>query len=101
MMKNNLRPKHKDAFRIEQLDDEFLLYHPSQKKIMYCNNTASLVWQLCDGKRTINEIVALLNEAYEEKEETIRNEVLQTLTTFYEHQAISFFNENNLAVSPS
>lgn len=100
-MKTNLSPKHNETFRLEQLDDEFLLYHPGQKKVMYCNNMASLIWQLCDGKRTTKEIITLLNEAYEEKGSTIKSEVIQTLTAFYEQDAISFLNDDNVAVSPS
>ena len=47
------KPRRKTDYRLEQLDGEMVLYHPSETKILYFNQTASLIWQLCDGERTV------------------------------------------------
>jgi hypothetical protein len=54
------RPIRKADYRLEQLDNELLLYHPSDTKILYLNQSASLVWGLCDGEHSVAEIIDLL-----------------------------------------
>ena len=84
------KPRQKADYRLEQMDDELLLFHPSQTKIIYCNSTASLVWQLCDGQRTGHDIVKLLQTAFPESAETISADVQTTLNEFSQHGAIEF-----------
>jgi hypothetical protein len=83
-------PKQKAEYRLEALDDELLLYHPAETKIMYCNQTASMVWQLCDGQRSGADIVALLQNAYPDTTDTIPADVTTTLQQFADHGAIEF-----------
>ena len=89
------QPCQKPHYRLEKIDDELLLYHPSQTTIMYCNPSASLIWQLCDGERTIEEIISLLSAAYEQPLETITPEVTTTLQQFHQHQAIEYAGQEN------
>lgn len=81
-------PQPIENYRLEELDDELLLYHPAAETIIYCNQTASLVWQLCDGQRSGQEIVALLQAAYPDTAEAIAADVEATLRQFAEHGAI-------------
>lgn len=83
-------PKQRPDFRLEPLDGELLLYHPGQTQIMYCNDTASLVWQLCNGQHSVPEIIKLLSEAYPEAADAIAADVESTLQQFAEHGAIEF-----------
>ena len=77
-------------FRLERVDDELLLFDPAQTKVLYCNDTASLIWELCDGKRTAPEIIALLSETYPDASEAIPGDVNATLRQFHEHGAIEY-----------
>jgi hypothetical protein len=77
-----LRPVRKPDYRLEQLDDELLLYHPSENQIVYLNQTASLVWVLCDGNRSVREITQLLGQAYPDVEASISTDVLNILDRF-------------------
>jgi hypothetical protein len=72
------------------IDNELLLFHPAQAKILYCNETASLIWQLCDGQRTPQEITHLLAAAFPEAADTIADDVEATLRQFLQHGAIEF-----------
>ena len=83
-------PRQKADYRLEALDDELLLYHPSDTKIMYCNQTASLVWLLCNGERSGQEIVTLLSNAYPDNAQTIAADVTAALQQFAEHGAIEW-----------
>ena len=82
------KPRRKSDYRLEMLDDELLLYHPGQTKILYCSESASMIWQLCDGQHTTQEIIALLATAYPEAAGAIAADVQQALHQFLEHGAI-------------
>ena len=89
-MYSSKRPRQKPDYRLEMIDDELLLYHPGKTKILYCSQTASLIWHLCDGQRTGQEIVALLSAAFPEAAETVAADVEATLREFLRHGAIEF-----------
>lgn len=74
-------------FSLEEIDDELLLYHPAKTKAVYLNETAALVWQLCDSKRSVAEIVSLLKENYPESD-TIQGDVEQTLQQLADNGAV-------------
>jgi hypothetical protein len=82
------KPRRKNDYRLEQLDDEMVLYHPSETKILNFNQTASLIWQLCDGERTAAEMISLLSESYPESAGEIAADVQSTLQQFEEHRCI-------------
>jgi hypothetical protein len=73
---------------MENVDGELLLYNPDDKRLLYCNETASLVWHLCDGSRSTEEIAALLAAEYPEAAETIPADVEETVGTFLESGAV-------------
>ncbi len=87
-------PQQKTDYHLEQLDDELLLYHPSQTVIMYCNPTASLIWQLCTGQHTVAEISSMLSTAYEQPVDIVASQVEATLQQFFQHQAITYVGDN-------
>lgn len=84
------KPKRELDYQLEKIDNELLLYHPGKTQIMYCNETASLIWQLCDGQRSVDEIIALLAEAFPEAIDVIAGDVQATLQQFAEHGAITY-----------
>ncbi len=87
-MNPEFKPRRKTDYRLEQLDNEMVLYHPSETKILYFNQTASLIWQLCDGERTAEEMISLLSESYPESASDIASDVQSTLQQFEEHGCI-------------
>ena len=82
------KPRQKTDYRLEQLDDELLLYHPVETGILYLNPTASLIWGLCNGERIVQEIITLLQEAYPEAGVEIAEDVHATLDQFVESGCI-------------
>ena len=57
-------PTRSDDFVLEELDGDLLLFNPQNGRLLELNSTAALVWQLCDGARTLSEIETLLAELY-------------------------------------
>lgn len=82
------RPRRVEGYRMEHLDDELLLYHPGQTRVVALNPSAALVWQLCDGTRTREEIVALLRDGYPEAADQIPSDVSALLVTLRDAGAI-------------
>lgn len=83
------RPRRSADYRLETVDDETLLYHPACDKILQFNQTASLIWQLCDGERTVAEIIGLLQESYPEAAAEIAEDVLAMLDQFVQNGCVS------------
>ena len=92
------KPRQKPDFRLEEIDGELLLYHPTNTTIMYCNPSASVIWQLCDGERTVEEIAIVLAAAFEQNLETITTDVESTLDLFCKHKAIEMLDEQGQVV---
>jgi hypothetical protein len=88
MMKQESKPRQKTDYRLEELDGEMVLYHPTETKILYFNQSASLIWQLCDGERTADEMIRLLSATYPESAEEIAADVQATLQQFEQHGCI-------------
>jgi hypothetical protein len=83
-IETELVPIRKDDYRLEQLDDELLLYHPNEEKIVYLNQTGSLIWGLCDGSHNIEQIIRLLSDAFPDAAEAIPSDVRKAVTAFKE-----------------
>lgn len=88
-MKPTDRPQREPGYHVERIDDEVLLFHPGRDEIVYCNETASLIWQLCDGERTVQELIDLLAAAYPEAASTLAGDVVTALQQLVEHGAVT------------
>jgi hypothetical protein len=84
------KPHRNPHYRLEAIDDELLLFDPTSTQIMYCNPTASLIWQLCDGTHSVLEITGLLADAFPEEAEAISRDVREMVECFFQHGAVEF-----------
>lgn len=83
-------PRQVSGFSLQRLDDDMLLYHPGLTRTLHLNDTAALVWQMCDGTRAIDVIVQTLQEAFPEHREQIALDVPATLQQLERDGAIEF-----------
>ena len=74
-MRSTFVPSPLDGFQLETLDGETILLHPTRNIIIYSNQTGALIWQLCNGVRSVGEIVEILCAAYPEAQAEIRVDV--------------------------
>ena len=51
-----------DELVVEELQDETLVYDLKRHKARCLNHTAALVWRCCDGRTSVAEVAALLQE---------------------------------------
>lgn len=78
------------GFVSETFDNEIVLYTVTDTKAIYLNETAHLIWKLCEDKQSVGAIISLLEESYPGHSSVIREQVLETLTALSEIGAISF-----------
>jgi len=83
-----LVPTPVDGFQIETLDGEVVLLHPTRNLIIHGNRTGALIWQLCDGTRTMDEIVEILSAAYPEAQTEIQVDVPAIIQTLMSRGAL-------------
>jgi hypothetical protein len=68
-----------------EIDGDISLYHPRTEQVVVLNGTASDVWRLCDGERSVEEVAALLASSYGLADaEGIIPEVSNTISQFAE-----------------
>lgn len=76
----------KPDFFLERLDEEIVVYHPSLTTSIYLNETGALVWQLCDGQRSVGQIVEILVGMYPESADRIGPEVCALVASLVDRQ---------------
>lgn len=88
MIARDRAPRRAAGLRTELLDDELLLYHAERTRVIALNPTASLIWSLCDGGRSLAEVERLLVDAYPEAASRIPVEVEQAVKLLVEEGAL-------------
>ncbi len=83
-------PRQVSGFSLQRLDDDVLLYHPGLTRTLHLNDTAALIWQLCDGTRAVDAIVHALQDAFPEHGDDIAQDVPSTLQQLERDGAIEF-----------
>ncbi len=69
------------GFQVEDLDGEVVLLHPTRNIIIHTNQSGALIWRLCNGQRSVDEVVEVLTAIYPESAEEILQDVPQTIQT--------------------
>lgn len=82
------RYRRPESLVVEDTGDEVLVSRAGRDDIYYLNGTAALIWRLCDGQRTLGEIVELLSDAYPEDADTVRTQVPELLDELLEHAVV-------------
>ncbi len=79
-------PQKNDTITEKILDDEIVLYNPANHNIHSLNKTAGILWNLCDGKTPINEMIKYLQESCKGDQRVIEIDVLTTFEEMKEKQ---------------
>jgi hypothetical protein len=79
-----VRPRPRKGVRFEEIDGEAVIYDRTGTQATYLNETAAIIWQLCDGVRTEAEIIAMLSEAYPEAGDALVDDVRHAIGAMIE-----------------
>ncbi len=77
-----LRPLGRNDLLTRELDGEFFLYDPVTDRVALINQSAAVVFDLCNGSLTEDEIVAEVKRLYAAGGEQVDNDVRATLADF-------------------
>jgi len=72
-------PKQAFGFFVEEMEGENLLYRLGTHKAIHLNETATIIWKLCDGSRTVQDIVDLLKQEFPGSEADIALDVAEAV----------------------
>jgi hypothetical protein len=72
-------PKQAFGFFVEEMEGENLLYRLGGHKAIHLNDTATLIWKLCDGSRTVQAIIDLLTKEYPGSETAVAADVQEAI----------------------
>lgn len=87
-------------FVIEEIDHESLIYRRPTKAAIYLNETATVIWKLCDGSRTVEEIIAILVESFPDAAGDIAADVRETIDELVRSGALELGEQNPSAQKP-
>ncbi len=73
------RPKRKEKVLKQETPESVVLLNLDDGQYYALNEVGGRIWDLCDGSRSILEIVAVLCQEYDAPAETIEADVLEIL----------------------
>lgn len=80
--------KQADECLLEDMDGELLLYNPSNSTTLHLNGPSAVVWQLCTGENSVQEMIEALQEAYPEQAEQIGPDVVAVIKDLKEQEVL-------------
>jgi Coenzyme PQQ synthesis protein D (PqqD) len=75
-------PKRGDQIIAQKAASELLLLNMEDGNYYSLNEIGGRIWELCDGKRTVSQVVAALAVEYQAPYSTLENDVLELLDDF-------------------
>ena len=82
-MNNNEKPVRKQGIVIQDIGRETLLYSAEGKTIHVLNPTAKVIWDLCDGAHTIEDMEHEIRSSFSfSREHNVIEDVKRTLGIF-------------------
>lgn len=74
-MNNSNKYKQAENCLLEDMDGEMLLYNPDNAMTLHLNGPSVIVWELCDGQKSVQEIIDLVKEAYPEQADQVADDI--------------------------
>ena len=71
------------------MDDEVLVYDPVVDRTHRLNVSATLIWELCDGTRSLEDIARVLTEQFEVEFDTALQDARTVLEQLKEEQLLT------------
>ena len=71
-----------EGIELTEMEGEGILYWREQTKMLYLNESARVIWQLCDGGRTVSEIMDALAAEFPGLETEVSLQVPELIAQF-------------------
>lgn len=76
MITTLIRPRRNEQVIAQKATNDFLLFNLEDGNYYSLNEVGYRIWELCDGSRTVGQIVDLLAAEYEAPAETLKEDAL-------------------------
>ena len=78
----DFRPCPAQELREYEIEDDLVLYNPSKDVAHILNLTAAVVWWLCDGNRTLDDIAVRVADLYGKETTDVLHDARTILSNF-------------------
>lgn len=85
---NPRRPRRAPDLELNEVVDGYVVYQPARERVHHLNRTAVLVLELCTGEHGVDEIAAIVQDAFELPEPPTA-EISACLTQLFEEQLVA------------
>lgn len=82
-------PKKTAGYTLEAIDNQLVLFQPGHTAVCRLNETAALIWKLCDGDRSVADIIYLLSDLYPDETPHIDRDVREGIEVLMGYRAIT------------
>jgi hypothetical protein len=80
---NTTRPVRKPGITVKDIGSETLLYSAEEEAIHILNPTAQLIWELCDGEHTVEDMEQAIRASFSVTDEhDVTGDIRRTLEVF-------------------
>ena len=73
------KPIQADGYELNKSPCCYTLVNSETKKIIKLNDSSALIWQVCTGEWSVNDIIEVLMESYPDSSENISSDVHNAL----------------------
>ena len=94
-------PRRRERYTVEWMDNEALIYRRPANVAIYLNETATVIWQLCDGTRTVKEIIDILVDAFPDAAADVRTDVKETIDELVRTGALQLSVPRDAGAAPA
>ena len=91
-MNNSDIYKHAENCLLEDMDGEMLLYHPANATTLHLNAPSVIVWDLCDGERSVQTIIDTIKKAYPDQADQIATDVESVVSDLATREVLELAN---------
>ena len=78
---------------LEKMDDDSLLFNPKTGTTLRLNPSSAMVWHMCDGGRSVAQLIADLTESFPEQAKQIPDDVAKALQELWYRGVINVVKE--------
>jgi PqqD family protein of HPr-rel-A system len=77
-------PTHRPDVSLQRVGQEAILHDRRNGRAHVINESAARIWELCDGRATLDEITSAFAASYNVPVDVVREDVISILTKFRE-----------------
>ena len=83
-----MKPRHSPTVEKEAIDSELIVLDTQAGQVHKLNSTAAMIFELCDGSRSPEQIATFIADACEQPQDLVLEDVEKALATFLELKLI-------------